>query len=242
MRTATLLILATCLPLTLSAQEEPSSSPASMPASAPVSAPVIVQAAVCGNNEREPGEACDDGNTAEGDGCSSRCEVVFESKKKSKLLAFTLSAGLSAASIGLMFFDTNGAEEGTSGPLIGTLLLSVAPSAGQLYAGDVRHALGFSALRIASGGVFVVGFALVLGAAFNDDAGAGLGLLCLGVGALGTGGLVLYDIIDAPRSIARVQTRKLALQQKKTSVSLLPAPLRTATGDLAPGLSLGLRF
>jgi MYXO-CTERM domain-containing protein len=29
----------------------------------------------CGNAERTPGEACDDGNTSDGDGCSGRCEV-----------------------------------------------------------------------------------------------------------------------------------------------------------------------
>lgn len=29
----------------------------------------------CGNGERTPGEACDDGNVEDGDGCSARCEV-----------------------------------------------------------------------------------------------------------------------------------------------------------------------
>ena len=29
----------------------------------------------CGNGAREHGEACDDGNDADGDGCSSTCEV-----------------------------------------------------------------------------------------------------------------------------------------------------------------------
>ena len=29
----------------------------------------------CGNGAREHGEACDDGNDADGDGCSSACEV-----------------------------------------------------------------------------------------------------------------------------------------------------------------------
>lgn len=29
----------------------------------------------CGNSVIEPGEQCDDGNTTDGDGCSSHCEV-----------------------------------------------------------------------------------------------------------------------------------------------------------------------
>ncbi|HOU94833.1 MAG TPA: hypothetical protein PLU22_27475, partial [Polyangiaceae bacterium] len=34
------------------------------------------QPAVCGNGELEPGELCDDGGTAEDDGCSADCGVV----------------------------------------------------------------------------------------------------------------------------------------------------------------------
>ncbi len=35
----------------------------------------MAQAAVCGNEIVEEGEECDDGNTADGDGCSSSCEI-----------------------------------------------------------------------------------------------------------------------------------------------------------------------
>ena len=34
----------------------------------------LAMCAVCGNAEREVGESCDDGNVADGDGCSSRCQ------------------------------------------------------------------------------------------------------------------------------------------------------------------------
>lgn len=46
---------------------------------APVYVPpqaVTIPAAVCGNGTREAGEACDDGNTANGDTCSSDCHSV----------------------------------------------------------------------------------------------------------------------------------------------------------------------
>lgn len=36
---------------------------------------VIAASAVCGNGAVESGEACDDGNTADGDGCSAACAV-----------------------------------------------------------------------------------------------------------------------------------------------------------------------
>ena len=31
--------------------------------------------AACGNGVLDPGEACDDGNTASGDGCSATCTI-----------------------------------------------------------------------------------------------------------------------------------------------------------------------
>ena len=37
---------------------------------------ILCPAAVCGNGIREPGEACDDGNTLGGDGCSANCSTA----------------------------------------------------------------------------------------------------------------------------------------------------------------------
>ena len=41
---------------------------------------------VCGDGVVQPGEACDDGNTSDGDGCSAACEVEcgFACEKKSE--------------------------------------------------------------------------------------------------------------------------------------------------------------
>ena len=36
----------------------------------------VVNNYVCGNKELEPGEFCDDGNTADDDGCSADCSAV----------------------------------------------------------------------------------------------------------------------------------------------------------------------
>ena len=38
-------------------------------------AQVVRDLSKCGNGVVEGGEACDDGNTANGDGCSSQCQV-----------------------------------------------------------------------------------------------------------------------------------------------------------------------
>jgi len=51
-----------------------SASPPSIPAQATTSpTPPPPARAVCGNGAVEPGEQCDDGNTSDGDGCSSKC-------------------------------------------------------------------------------------------------------------------------------------------------------------------------
>jgi cysteine-rich repeat protein len=55
------------------ARAEPGPDPT--PAPAAISAPMAAAAAVCGNGLVEASEQCDDGNTRDGDGCSSKCTV-----------------------------------------------------------------------------------------------------------------------------------------------------------------------
>src|SRR5437870_5778889 len=50
------------------------SAPTSIPASTPTTKPSI-KVVVCGDGKREAFEECDDGNTADGDGCSHLCFV-----------------------------------------------------------------------------------------------------------------------------------------------------------------------
>ena len=35
---------------------------------------LLVRRSICGNGQREAGEACDDNNLIDGDGCSASCE------------------------------------------------------------------------------------------------------------------------------------------------------------------------
>lgn len=50
---------------------------AQMPAPSPSPSPTTTTTtgAVCGNHTMEPPEECDDGNTIDGDGCSSTCQL-----------------------------------------------------------------------------------------------------------------------------------------------------------------------
>jgi cysteine-rich repeat protein len=48
-------------------------------------ADIYVRRAVCGNGHKEGSEACDDGNTTNGDGCSSTCQTVCDHDKDSYL-------------------------------------------------------------------------------------------------------------------------------------------------------------
>lgn len=58
-------------------------------------------APVCGNNQIELGEQCDDGNTDNGDGCSSICQE----EEGGQIPEFTgIGVGLAAAGAGVLFF------------------------------------------------------------------------------------------------------------------------------------------
>ncbi len=50
----------------------------------------------CGNSIVETGETCDDGNNADGDGCSSTC------KKEDASLALPLALGISLGTVALI--------------------------------------------------------------------------------------------------------------------------------------------
>ncbi len=102
----------------------------------------------------------------------------------------------------------------------GAALAAIGPSAGQIYAGEYRHAAVFSIVR---GAAFVgVAYALSCGRGDdlfgNPDTGTGARITdCSGPDALGLiGGTVLvgltvYDVIDAPRAVHRREASDLAI-------------------------------
>jgi len=81
-------------------------------------------AAVCGNNKLEAGEECDDGNTKDWDGCSSKCKSKCEACEKKYCAA-------PPASIDFLFRDCFTDMGGVSNPASGINLAQQGPAAGQ---------------------------------------------------------------------------------------------------------------
>lgn len=239
-------LLALMFPLCVVGQEAPASSPSSAPV---VAASTQAVAGVCGDGVLAPGEACDDGNSVADDGCSSLCQLA-EAKPKSAAAAFGLSLGASAASVGVIIAGSAIAEKnevaGFAVSILGTGLFVLAPSAGHFYVGEKRHGLIFSGVRLGTGVVAVLGGGFALTSIFGEaNALSKVGGTMLVLGILGGAGLLVYDVIDAPRAAKRIN---LALPEKRASVSLLPTLLSSPQSGplsgraLVPGLSLGLRF
>jgi cysteine-rich repeat protein len=226
-------------PLSVFAQEVPSSMPASEPASVPMSAPAPE---MCGDGILTASESCDDGNTIDGDGCSAICQS--SSKPKSAAVAFGLSLGASAASLGVIIagsaIGSSNENVGFAVGMLGVGSFVVAPSAGHFYAGDKRHGLIFSGVRLGAGAMATAGFVFALSSIFQEETAlskAGGAMFVLG--SLGSAGLLVYEIIDAPRSVKRVATAKV---EKKASLKLAPMLAPQPDRTVAPGVSLGGRF
>ena len=103
---------------------------------------------------------------------------------------------------------------------VGVLGLGAGPSAGHFYAGEWRHGLLFTGLRIAT---FVAGVALTgtypgATAGPGDIALASLGSVC---GATAVG-LTIYDIWDSARAARRYNARARARAAAGISASVVP--------------------
>lgn len=135
-----------------------------------------------------------------------------EERRPRRALALSLGLTLGALALGnLQFADTESDTGRTLQLATGIAAfsaLAVVPSAGHLYAGEGRHALRFSLLRLGSMAAFMGGLVLAFG--LPEDANgagaavAGLGGLALaGAGSVGILSFTIGDIIDAPRAARR---------------------------------------
>jgi hypothetical protein len=126
--------------------------------------------------------------------------------------------------------DPVGGVIGVAGLLLGSSLvitgLTVGPSAGHLYAGELQHTLRFTLRRVAALGVGLVGVTTffagccVVSRFPENDGVAALGVATTLVGA---GGYLYYttgDIVDAPYAVIRQQRRlRLTRAQELASQS-----------------------
>jgi hypothetical protein len=117
--------------------------------------------------------------------------------------------------------------------VLGLSLVTVGPSFGHIYTGTSRHAVILTSARLLS---FGVPFILSQRSIAGGGTGEGAAILS-GVGGLAFGGLVLYDLIDAPRSARRVNRREPA-----TSLRLSPTLLPSAGSSQAAGAMASFRF
>jgi hypothetical protein len=91
--------------------------------------------------------------------------------------------------------------------VIGTTLLVVGPSAGHLYAGDSGEAVGMSLVRGGAAALFYVGLTRLIDSCESDSCDDGKSeYMMLGGLGLWTAAAV-YDMIDAPRAVARANAR-----------------------------------
>ena len=129
------------------------------------------------------------------------------------------------------------ADDSAGAVLVGVPLAAIGPSVGHVYAGEYRHALITTSLRVAGLALAYYGVAsstLCFGDSCPDGAGhsnAGLSLLGVGIAA----GVGLYDWIDAPSAARRANRRADAALR-----SVFVSPTVGAQGRV--GLSLSGTF
>jgi cysteine-rich repeat protein len=176
-------------------------------------------------------------------------------KKPGAALAWSLGITLGAMGLGGTTFDSLAPDADAS--RVGSIAASAAllgmhiigPSVGHLYAGERRHALRFTALRVASLGAALGGLAALSAAREEDgsiqgNANAALalgGVALIGAGSTGYLVFMVGDLIDAPRA-ARRHNRALENSQGKTAFSLAPTLIPAAQRAAAPGLALSASF
>ena len=159
--------------------------------------------------------------------------------EKSEAAATGLAIGVTAAGYALAFSGV--ANRANSSALGGAIGAMIGPSAGHIYAGETKHALGMSALRGVGVTTFAVG--LFMGFARGDgaaccgsshggdaDGNAALGTMAAGA-ALFIGGTV-YDLYDAHRAATRANERAAARQ-----LAIIPV-LSHGTQGASAGLAL----
>lgn len=160
----------------------------------------------------------------------------------SEAAATGLALGVTAAGYLLAFSGAaERAHSGVVGGAVGAMIV-VGPSAGHIYAGETRHALGMTALRGVGVTTFAVGLFMGLAVGDSDTCcsssehhdgnhhTAAIGTMAAGA-ALFIGGTV-YDLWDAHRAAARANERAAA-----RALAIVPVLSRGSQGASA-GLAL----
>jgi hypothetical protein len=150
--------------------------------------------------------------------------------KKSRAMAVALSAGVTAAGVGLLVAGDDGLK------LVGLTAMFVGPSAGRWYAGD-SSLIGYRALGL---GIAALGVLQIVNTGCEDEVDVdcskseyrpGMALMLAGAGVWV--GSSVADIVLADRSARRFNERH--------SISIAPVRFGTADGR-ATGIGFSGRF
>lgn len=193
------------------------------------------QSPVCGNGAFEVGERCDDGNTANGDGCSETCTPEFCGDKVVNLKGeacddgnqipddgcsntCTLASSSPEKPTDQVEVETKALDpdEAFRRSLVVSLFappglgLVYGPSLAHIAAGEKGRAAGMIIARAA-----LVGGALGIRAAFvSNDIDAGPTALLLALDGAIFYSLVVADLLDGPRAVKRAMKGKEKEEKK----------------------------
>jgi cysteine-rich repeat protein len=134
---------ATATPTETTAPDTPTPAPTDSP-TAPPTAPV--ETAVCGNGMLEVGEECDDGNIADGDGCSATCRIEHNPILGAQFCTLTQGAwgaenGIANGPNGFLTQHPDILPQTIGGPGQSTTVYSQSALIAYLPTGDPPHAL-----------------------------------------------------------------------------------------------------
>jgi hypothetical protein len=161
---------------------------------------------------------------------------IKDTPKKSAAAAFGLSIGGSALGFGAIALSISNAADLNVGRaaiygVLGLSLTSVGPSFGHIYSGAGLHAAILTSARLLSFGVpFIIDQRAIAQGDLNAGTATGIGSFALGV-------LMIYDWIDAPLSVRRVERRA-----EKAALQVMPTLLPEIGGGRVSGLMAGFQF
>ncbi|PIE17610.1 MAG: hypothetical protein CSA65_08265 [Proteobacteria bacterium] len=159
-------------------------------------------------------------------------------------MGLSLGTTLGGVTTGLVLLFTS---NGSGGRILGGLTtlflgLTVGPSLGHFYAGEITRGVVMSLARGGASAASFLFFVLYgLSGAFEGDGNAGFGFASLGF-AITTIVLAVIDLVDAPGAVRRRLARRRAQARGLSSLSVTPLVARSHQRGDVYGLTAAMRF
>jgi cysteine-rich repeat protein len=180
----------------------------------------------CGNGYVGQGEFCDDGNTNDGDNCSSNCLFGAPPNYREPYPNGSPYQTISPGGAGGLSLVSS------------VVLFGFVPSLGHMYAGEYRRAFTSYGIRAGGWALIIAGLGLpvLLDIPFDDSSrcSQGCGEGAVVVGSIAVVGSMVFDVIDAPLGAMRSNQKARRPWQYSVAPTAMPA--------LGGGMSLQLKF